>query len=143
MRRVRSNLKGSGFAMIILAGVNLFVLLCMCLLLTSYRAPRHGLNLRPATTHFVIGAYDRSQSHIITVTPGDPPRIYLEDREIAEGLEGVDEALDAWQTPTPAGVTVVIVCDEAVSVGVAQQLADKVLTHGYTCAFFGRPALDE
>lgn len=143
MRRIRSNLKGSGFAIIILAGVNLFVLLCMCLLLTSYRAPRHGLNVRPANSHFVIGAYDRSQSHIITVTPGNPPRIYLEDREIPHGLDGVDSALSAWETPTPASVTVIIVCDEAVAVGAVQQLADKVLSHGYTCAFFGRPALDE
>ena len=143
MRRVRSNLKGSGFAIIILAGVNLFVLLCMCLLLTSYRAPRHGFSVKPAVSHFVIGAYDRSQSHIITVLPGNPPRIYLEDHEVPLGMDGVDAELDAWQCPSPAGVTVIIVCDEAVSIGAAQQLADKVLTHGYTCAFFGRPTTDE
>ena len=143
MRRVRSNLKGSGFAIIILAGVNLFVLLCMCLLLTSYRAPRHGLNVKPASTQFVLGAYDRAHSHIITVTPGEPPRFYLEDREIVGGLQGVDRELDSWKPATAAGVTVIIVCDEAVSVGAVQQLADKVLSHGYTCAFFGRPALDE
>lgn len=144
MRRVRSNLKGSGFAIIILAGVNLFVLLCMCLLLTSYRAPRHGINVRPAASHFILGAYDRSQSHIITITPGDPPRFYLEDHEIAQGLQGVDAELDAWQnTAAPSSVTIIIVCDEAVSVGAVQQLADKVLSHGYTCAFFGRPAPDE
>ena len=143
MRRIRSNLKGSGFAMIILAGVNLFVLLCMCLLLTSYRAPRHGLNVRPAASHFVLDAYDRSHSHIITVTPGNPPRFYLEDHEIANGLAGVDAELDAWKAKTSAQVTIIIVCDEAVSVGAVQQLADKVLSHGFTCAFFGRPASDE
>ena len=143
MRRVRSNLKGSGFAIIILAGVNLFVLLCMCLLLTSYRAPRHGLNVRPAVSHFVIGAYDRSQSHIITITPGEPPRLYLEDHEIANGMEGVDAELDSWNTATPANVTIIIVCDEAVSVGAVQERADKVLSPGFTCAFFGRPAQDE
>ena len=143
MRRVRSNLKGSGFAIIILAGVNLFVLLCMCVLLTGYRPPRYGINVRPAPSQFAIDAYDRSLSHIITITPGDPPRFYLEDHEIAQGLQGVDAELDAWQCPSPAGVTVIIVCDEAVSIGAAQQLADKVLTHGYTCAFFGRPTTDE
>lgn len=143
MRRVRSNLKGSGFAIIILAGVNLFVLLCMCLLLTSYRSPRHGFSVKPAVSHFVIGAYDRSQSHIITVLPGNPARFYAEDHEIPQGLAGVDAELESWRTPTPAGVSVIIVCDEAVSVGDVQQLVDKVLTHGYTCAFFGRPAPDE
>lgn len=143
MRRIRSNLKGSGFAIIILAGVNLFVLLCMCILLNSYRAPRYGINVRPAASHFVIGSYDRSFSHIITITPGETPRFFLEDREIANGLEGMDEVLDTWKCDTPSRVTVIIVCDEAVSVGSVQQLADKVLSHGYTCAFFGRPALNE
>lgn len=143
MRRVRSNLKSSGFSIIILAGVNLFVLLCMCLLLTSYRAPRHGFNIHPATSHFVMGAYDRSQSHIVTITPGNPPRFYVEDHEVAQGLDGMDETLDAWANPTPSSVTVIIVCDEAVAVGDVQQLTDKVLSRGYTCAFFGRPAPDE
>ena len=143
MRRVRSNLKGSGFAIIILAGVNLFVLLCMCVLLNSYRPPRYGINIRPATSHFVIGSYDRSTSHIITVTPGETPRFFLEDREVTDGLQGIDAALDEWVCPTPSRVTVIIACDEAVSVGCIQQLADKVMMRGYTCAFFGRPALNE
>ena len=143
MRRIRSNLKGSGFAIIILAGVNLFVLLCMCVLLTSYRAPRYGINLRPAASHFVIGSYDRSMSHIITVTPGETPRFFLEDREVPNGLEGIDAVLDEWKCASPSRVKVIIVCDEAVSVGSIQQLADKVMSHGYTCAFFGRPALNE
>lgn len=143
MRRVRSNLKGSGIPIIILAGVNLFVLLCMCVLLNSYRPPRYGINVRPAATHFVIGSYDRSLSHIITVTPGETPRFFLEDREVADGLDGMDAVLDEWACSTPARVTVIIVCDEAVSVGAIQQLADKVITRGYTCAFFGRPALNE
>lgn len=143
MRRIRSNLKDAGFAIIISAGVNLFVLLCVCVLLTSYRAPRFGINVCPPSSHFVIGAYDRSLSHIITVTPGETPRFFLENREVAGGLEGMDAALDEWQCATPSQVTVIIVCDEAVSVGAVQQLADKVLSHGYNCAFFGRPALDE
>lgn len=141
MRRVRSNLKGSGFAIIILAGVNLFVLLCMCVLLTSYQAPRYGINVRPAASHYIIGSYDRSMSHIITVTPGETPRFFLEDTEVT--LDGIDDTLDSWNSPTPSRVTVIIVCDEAVSVGYIQQLADKVISRGFTCAFFGRPALDE
>lgn len=143
MRRIRSNLKGSGFAILILAGVNLFVLLCMCVLLTSYRAPRYGVNLQPAETHFVLGAYDRSLSHIVTITPGEVPRFYVENDEVEGGLEGMESVLESWETPTPSHVTVIIVCDEAVSVGVVQQLADKVLMHGFNCAFFGRPAHQE
>lgn len=143
MRRVRSNLKDAGFAIIISAGVNLFVLLCVCVLLTSYRAPRYGLNICPQASHFLINSYDRTHAHIITVTPGETPRFFLENREVTDGMEGLDAALDEWQQPNPSQVTVIIVCDEAVSVGAVQQLADKILTHGYNCAFFGRPASDE
>ncbi len=143
MRRVRSNLKGSGFAIIVLAGVNLFVLLCMCVLLTSYRAPRYGINLRPAESHFVLGSYDRSLSHIITITPGEIPRFFIESDEIPGGLDGMERILKSWEKPNPSHVTVIIVCDEAVSVGTVQQLADMILSHGYNCAFFGRPAHQE
>ena len=143
MRRIRSNLKGSGFAIIVLAGVNLFVLLCMCVLLTSYRAPRYGINLRPAESHSVLGSYDRSLSHIITITPGEIPRFYVENDEIQGGLDGMEDVLKSWENPNPSHVTVIIVCDEAVSVGTVQQLADMILSHGYNCAFFGRPAHQE
>lgn len=143
MRRVRSTLKDSGFAIIILAGVNLFVLLCMCVLLTGYRPPRYGINVRPAPSQFAIDAYDRSLSHIITITPGETPRFFLEDREVTDGLKGIDAVLDAWACPNPSRVTIIIVCDEAVSIGSVQRLADKVMSHGFTCAFFGRPSLNE
>ena len=143
MRRIRSNLKGSGFAILIAAGVNLFVLLCMCVLLTSYRSPKYGVNISPASSHFSIGAYDRSLSHIITGSPGETPRYFLEDREIPGGLNGLDRQLAEWDCHIPSRVTVIIVCDEAVAVGSVQQLADKVLSHGFTCALYGRPSTDE
>ena len=38
---------------------------------------------------------------------------------------------------------VIIVSDEAVAVGIVQKVMEKVIKHGYTCALFGRPALDE
>lgn len=143
MRRIRSNLNGTGFAILIAAGVNLFVLLCMCVLLTSYRPPRYGVNIKPAASHFIIGAYDRSLSHIITISPGETPRFFLDDREVPDGLEGIGKQLTEWDCPTPSRVTIIIVCDEAVAVGSVQRLADKILMHGFTCAFYGRPSTDE
>lgn len=143
MRRARSQLKTGGFAIIILAGVNLFVLLCMCVLLTGYRAPVFGLNVHPADTRFIIGAYDRDNTHIITVTPGDTPRYFLRNREIPNGAEGLDAELAAWKTNSTTPVTVIIVCDEAASAGALQQVADKVLAHGHHCVIYGRPDLTE
>ena len=135
MRRIRSNLNGSGFAIVVLAGVNLFILLCACVLLTSYRAPRFGVNIRPAATHFSIERFDRSLSHIITITPGETPRYYSEDKEIPGGLT---------ETPVrPDSITIIIACDEAVSIGTVQTLADVIMQHGFTCAFYGRPPTDE
>ena len=145
MRRVRSNLNDSGFAIVILAGANLFVLLCLCVLLTSYRSPRFGVSIRPAASHFSIERFDRSLSHIITITPGETSRYYAGDEEIPDGLLGVKHLLEKWkEAPVrPDSITVIIACDEAVSVGTVQKLADMIMQQGFTCAFYGCPATDE
>lgn len=142
MRRVRTSLKGNGFHIVVIALLNLFVLLCICVLLHHHRLPRYGANVRSAATHFVMGSYDRSNSHIITVTPGDVPRFFIEEKEVKEGLAGVEKILKSWDCAAPNRVTVVLVCDEAVAVGTMQRLADMVLMHGFTCTYAGRPALD-
>lgn len=141
MRRIRTTLKDHGFSLVVLAGVNLFVLLCVCLLLQNTQPPGYGVSVMPASTHFSIGGYDRNYSHIITVTPGTPPRFFAGNSEIKGGEEGIDAVLDSWLegAPNPSSVTVIIVCDETVSIGTVHHLVDKVLLHGYSCAFFGRP----
>ena len=142
MRRVRTSLKGNGFHIVVIALLNLFVLLCICVLLHHHRLPRYGANVRSAATHFVMGSYDRSNSHIITVTPGNVPRFFIEEKEVKEGLAGVEKILKSWDCAAPNRVTVVLVCDEAVAVGTMQRLADMVLMHGFTCTYAGCPALD-
>lgn len=141
MKRIRSSLNGTGFAIIAVAGVNLFLLLCLCVLLNTHRLPRYGVSVRPAESHFVIGHYDRSHSRIITVTPGDVPRFFVEEEEIKGGLEGVEKKLEQWDAPNPERVVVILACDEAVSAGTVQRLVDMVLQHGFTCALSGRPPL--
>lgn len=133
----------TGTALLAVAGVNVFVLLCVCVLLTSYRPLLYGVNIQPAGTHHVMESYDRSGSHVITVSPGEVPRFFLEDREIDGGLDGIDAILDTWDCPTPSRVTVIIACDEAVSIGTIQALTDRILLHGFNCALSGRPANDE
>ncbi len=142
MRRMGTNLANTGTALLAVAGVNVFVLLCACILLTSYRPLLYGVNIQPADTHYVMEAYDRTGSHVITVSPGEIPRFFLEDREIEGGLDGIDTVLAAWDCPAPSRVTVIIACDEAVSIGTIQALTDRILLHGFNCAFFGRPAND-
>ncbi len=143
MRRLRTNLKVTGTALLAAAGVNVVVLLCMCVLLTSYRPLRYGVNIHPADTHYVIEAYDRTGSHIIAVSPGETPRFFLESQEIHGGFDGVEKVLASWDCPNPSRITVIVACDEAVSIGTIQKLTDLILLHGFNCAFFGRPANDE
>lgn len=139
MRRIRSNLKGSGFPIVMLAGVNLFVILCMCVMITASRAPRHGIRIKETESHFIMGQYNRDLSHIITITPGVHPRLFLTDREVKGGMDGIDAVLDEWKIARPQNVTVILVCDEAVNIGTVQTLMDKILLRDFNCTFFGSP----
>lgn len=142
MKRVRSGLNDSGFPIVVIAGVNLFLLLCLCVLLSNHRMPRYGAGVRPAESHFIMGRQDRAHTHLLTVLPGETPRVFLEDREIEGGLNGVESVLAGWDCASPSRVSVVLVCDEAAPAGALQKLADMVLCHGFSCSFAGRPAVD-
>ncbi len=139
MKRNRSNLGAGGPSILVVAGVNLFLLLCMCVLLGTHLLPRYGVNVRPASSHFVMSSYDRDQTHLITVAPGMPPCYYLEGKMIPGGIEGVEEQLRAWDCPSPARVVVLIVADEVVSSCEVPRLAHLVLRPGFTCMMAARP----
>lgn len=141
MRRVRSKLKDSATSTVALAGINLVLLLCLCVLLNTHRLPKYGLNICPAESHFVLARYDRTYSHVITITPGEIPRLYLEDAEIPGGVQGLEPLLKSWEDGYPGRVSVILVCDAAVPVGVVQQVADRVLMHGYNFSLSARPAV--
>lgn len=142
MRRVRSKLPDSATSVVALAGINLVFLLCLCVLLNTHRLPKYGFNICPAESHFVMARYDRAYSHVITITPGMTPRLYLEGFEIPGGLNGLDEVLNSWDDGHPGRVSVIVVCDAAVSVGVVQQVADKAISHGFNFSLAGRPSAE-
>ena len=54
MRRVRSSLKNGGFPILVIALVNLFLVLCVCVLLSNHLVPRFGYSVQPQESHFVI-----------------------------------------------------------------------------------------
>ncbi len=143
MKRIGSTKLGSGGPVIlVVAGINLFLLLCMCVLLGTHVLPRYGVNVRPAASHFVMSAYDRSQTHLITISAGMPPCYYLEGKLIPGGLNGVEEQLNAWDCASPARVVVLLVADDVVPSGDVQRLADRILLHGFTCMIAARPDLN-
>lgn len=142
MHKTRSRLTSGGFPIVGIAVVNLFVLICMVMLLGAHRNPTFGMQISPAESHFVMGTYDRSLSHVITVTPGEPPRFFLEENELPGGIDGLEPLLKEWDCSTPARVTVILVCDRAVPAGVLQTMADRILQHGFNCTVSGIPPKD-
>lgn len=144
MRRVRSTLRDGGAPILLIAGVNLFLVLCLCVLLTNHLVPRYGVTVRPAESHFVMDGYDRSLVHIVSVAPGDEPRIYVGSELLPGGISAFRLQLDEWkkQAKNPSEVTVVLVVDEAVSAGAVQQLTDMVLCCGFVCSYSAVPALN-
>ncbi|MBR5886847.1 MAG: hypothetical protein IKZ07_01430 [Akkermansia sp.] len=140
MRRVRSKLQDSATPVVALAGINLVLLLGLCVLLNTHRLPKYGLNICPAESHFVLSRYDRNFSHVITITPGERPRLYLEGTEITGGVQGLEPLLQSWEDGHPGRVSVILVCDVAVPVGIVQQIADQVLLHGYNFSLSARPS---
>lgn len=142
MRRVRSKLSDSGTSVLALAGVNLVLLLCLCVLLNTHRTPKYGLNVCPAESHFVFSQFNRSHTHVLTITPGEEPRLFIEGDEIRGGMRGLEKLLKTWDDGHPSRVSVILVCDASVSTGVLQYVTDRILSHGFNCALSGRPAKD-
>lgn len=124
----------------LVSGVLLLLVLCACVLLTNHLVPEYGLLVRPADSHFTMGMYDRSQSHLVTVLPGDEPRLYIDSAPVEGGMSAFPALLDSWANATPSQVMVIFVVDEAVTAGVVQRLTDMVLQHGYSCSMAGTPA---
>ena len=143
MRRVRSRLKDGGFPIVVIAGVNLFLVLCVCVLLSNHLVPRFGYSVQPQESHFVIGAYDRDNSHIVSVAPGDTPRLYIGSELVRDGYAGFEKHLASWETANPSRVSVILVLDKAVPAGAVHHLTDLILKHGFTCSYAGVPALDK
>ena len=143
MRRVRSSLKNGGFPILVIALVNLFLVLCVCVLLSNHLVPRFGYSVQPQESHFVIGSYNRDYTHIVSVAPGDTPRIYVGAELVRGGYEGFDKFLRDWAPEgNPSKVSVILVLDKAVSAGVSQRLTDMILSHGYTCCYAAVPAIE-
>ncbi|MGN0837170.1 MAG: hypothetical protein ACI4OS_06970 [Akkermansia sp.] len=142
MRRIRSRLQDSGLAILVVATVSLLLAICVCVLLPRHMTPRYGVQVRPEGSRFVMGAYDRTNTHIISVAAGDEYRFYEGAELIPGGLRGFEERMEQWQTGNPAQTTVVLVADKAAPSGVVQQLIDRVLARGFNCNYAAVPAWD-
>lgn len=141
MRHIRSTLTDSGASALFVSAALLMIVLVACVLLTNHLVPSYGIRVRPADTHFVMGAYDRSNFHIVSVLPGETPTLYAESAPVEGGIDGFPGLLETWNDGHPSRVTVILVPDEAVPTGTINRLADMVLSRGYNCSISGTPAL--
>lgn len=141
MRRIRSRLNDSGAFALVASGISLVLVLCCCVLLSNHLGPRYGVRVRPESSHFVMGAYDRSQTHIISIAAGDTPRLYIGSARVPGDMAGAEDLLAGWDCEAPSRVTVVLVADHAVTSGTVQKLTDMVLRHGFNCNIGAVPSL--
>lgn len=141
MRKVRSRLTSGGGSILVLTGANLFILLCVCVLLSNHLVPRYGCRVNPSESFFVMGAYERENSHIVTITAGDSPRIYDGSYLIEGGIAGFGARLEEWKREVALNTKlhVVLVPDRAVSSGTLQQITDMILSCGFTCSYAAVP----
>lgn len=145
MRRVRSTLSTPGYPIVFAAGANLFLLICFLVWLPVHRLPRFGMNVYSPESHFVMDSYNRNNLHIVTITPGDTPRVYTDGILLSGGLTALSAKLDEWSAATPGrkeNMTILLECDPSVSAGTQQKLIDMVLLRKFTCSLVGRPAVD-
>lgn len=140
MRSFRSSLTFNGSSLLIASVAMLMVVLTACALLTNHLVPSYGVRVRPADTHFVMGAYDRSHFHIICIVAGEPPTLYSGSVPVPGNMEGLPALLESWNYEYPSRVTVILVPDEAVPTGTVNRLADMILRFGYNCSIAGTPA---
>lgn len=142
MRRIRSRLNDSGAAALAVSGVSLVLALCCSVLLVNHFVPCYGARVRPGTSRFIMGSYDRSQSHIVSIAAGETPRIYVGSELVPEGIRGLEPLLDAWKGNTPSRVMVVLMPDCAVSSGTVQQVVEMVMRRGMNCSIGAIPDID-
>lgn len=142
MRKVRSRLTSDGGSILVLTGANLFILLCVCVLLTNHLVPRYGCRVNPSESHFVMGNYDRAHSRIISVAAGDAPRIYDGSMLVEGGIPGLSARLEEWKREVGGKrLHIVLVPDKAVSTGTLQQITDMILSCGFTCSYAAVPVM--
>ncbi len=140
MRRPKSTLEPMGFPIVVVSGLSALLLLGVCGLLGKHRVPQYGIDVLPAESHFTMSSIERDNTHTITISAGDTPRFFFDAQEVKGSWEELDKQLKALEG-NPS-VHIVLVQDEAVSIGTTQRIVDRILSYGYSCSLAARPALD-
>ena len=103
--------------------LNIVLLLLIFFLLTSNLVVRSGIRVELPVSQSSLKPVERA--HIITITAGTPPMVYLDEKEIFTG--DLAAALEAVKAQTRY---VVVNADQSVPHGMVQRVQNAVLAAG-------------
>jgi len=108
--------------------LDVLLLLLVFFLLSSNLVVRSGVPVDLPVSSSILPPVDKS--HVITVLPGNAPRIYLNEREIA--LSDLETYLDEAK---PDRRHVIIMADRTAAFGVVMRISEVVTARGFELAF--------
>ncbi len=140
---IRSTLPTPSFLILGSVGLNVVILVFVLTLISSGILPRYGVSVVPAESRYHIGTYDPAYMRVLTITPGDSPRCFLESKLIKDGVRGLSREFDELIEKTPQEhrhhLTIVLYADKSISLGMVQSVIDLVLSKGMHCASAAEP----
>lgn len=139
MKQNRLTLGDGGWPIIVIATINLMLLLCIIFVLNNHASPHFGMNVRMASSSFVMSNLNRQETQVLTIAAGDTPRFYLGSQAITGSWEGLNTKLEQLREEQPDQTNIVIVADESVTVGNLQRMMDAILSMGFNCTIAARP----
>jgi biopolymer transport protein ExbD len=108
--------------------LDVVLLLLVFFLLSSNLVVRSGVPVDLPVSSSILPPVEKS--HVITVLPGNTPRIYLNEREIA--LSDLETFLDEAK---PDRRHVIIMADRTAAFGVVMRISEVVTARGFEAAF--------
>lgn len=139
MKRTHLTLSDGGWPIVVMAVVNMLLVLCIIFMLRNHISPYFGMNVKMASSSFVMGSLNRDDTRVLTIAAGDSPRFYFGAKYVAKHWDGLESELKAFAQESHNQITIVIVADESVTVGTLQRTVDLILALGYNCTVAARP----
>lgn len=139
---VKSTLPNGDFYVHLAVMLDLVVLFCVLMLISSNIVPQFGFSVKMSESDFLMDNTP-GQKHIVAVTSGENPVVFLGNNRLEGGLQGLARELD--RIVNEAGdedlgrIGIIFVLDEAVSRSTEQALIDMVLSRNMICSIASEP----
>lgn len=136
-----STLPKSGFFIHLAVLADVLALVFVLTLMGSGIYSKYGVGVQMPPSQYLMNV--RGEHYLVSVTAGESPVYYLNNKRLEDGLTSLEKELDKIVDrvgQSQAGlVTIVLFMDQAVSRSVEQQLFNTVLSRGLMCAVAAEP----